>query len=272
MSQRSWALRASLLAAAAALGLGIACLIPDRGVIVLSSDFNLNPVRFVERIPLETETLCACDATNCQCPLPEPTGLPTYLDPELAEYQFCICEGDRVDENSLGNFVLYAEDQDQFEDGSPQDLLYAAALLDWDQTLEASPFDFIAYRAYLDPQQELALAPVSPYENPIKRPRPYVRQLPLGNPDGRFDLCNEAGRTLTPGVHTLSFIVTDRSWTERTPEDSMVDGTDEPLVSTVTLEGVPDIAAGATFDIRTYVFTCLAEQDEDCQCADLQDP
>lgn len=268
---RIW--RAALVAGAAALGIGIACLIPDRGILVLSSDFNRSPIRFVEGIPLEPEALCACDPVNCQCPLPELPALPYYLDPEVPTYQFCICEGDRVDTKRLPGVTLYVEDQDEREDGSPRDTLYAAALLDWDPTTGESPFEYIAYRRYLDPQSELELiGSISSYENLIiKRPRPYVREIPFNDESigAGFDLCNDSGRAIEPGIHTLSVIATDRFWASSGSDGEMTTGVDdEGPGSVVTLEGVPDIAAGATYDIQTYVFNCFAEGDELCGCDD----
>jgi hypothetical protein len=154
---------------------------------------------------------------------------------------------------------LYVEDQDEI-DGEPADLLFAAALLDWSPTLGVPATDYVAYRNYLDPGEPLNLS-YSSYENlVIKRPPPYVRSIEL-NLDFAFDLCNGAGLPLEPGFHTLSFIVTDREWSKRITED----GTE------VTNDGVPDIAAGATYDIQTHVFQCLMEGDDNCECAEQQE-
>lgn len=244
------------LIGAAAIGMAVACIIPDRDIQVRTTDFNLYPVRFVEGIPLSEEARCACNADVCECPLPDSTALPTFLDP--AEYPFCVCNENRFDFNRLPKSVLYVEDQDEV-DGAPDDQLYAAALLDWSPTLGEPATDYIAYRNYLDPTSELNLASLFDYENlVIKRPRPYVRQIEL-QVDDAFDLCNGAGQPLEPGFHTITFIVTDRPWYRRTTDGGMV----------VTIEAVPDIAAGATYDIQTYVFSCLPEGDTNCGCMDV---
>lgn len=239
-----------------ALAMGFACIIPDRDIQVRTTDFNLYPVRFVEGITLTEQARCDCDATTCACPLPEFTGLPTFLDPSLTGFQFCICGENKIDTGRLQGVFLSVEDQDEV-DGEPADILRAAALLDWNPTLGVPASDYIAYRDYLDPDAELFIS-VSSYENDvIKRPRPYVRSIEL-EIDYAFDLCNGAGRPLTPGFHTLSFIVTDREWSSRVTDQGMK----------VSNEGVPDIAAGATYDIQTYVFQCLAEGDPNCGCAE----
>jgi hypothetical protein len=260
MSARSTtrAALAPVTVAAAALGVVFACIIPDRDIQVRTTDFNLYPVRFVEGITLTEEARCDCSAACGGCPLPEFTGLPAFLDPSDPDFQFCICGENKVDEGRLQGVFLYVEDQDEV-DGEPADPLKAAALLDWSPTLGVPASDFIAYRNYLDPGAELFIS-VSSYENDvIKRPRPYVRSIEL-ELDDAFDLCNGAGRPLEPGFHTVSFIVTDREWSERVTDEGM----------TVSNEGVPDIAAGATYDIQTYTFQCLAEPD--CVCAEQTEP
>jgi hypothetical protein len=243
-----------------ALAAGFACIIPDRDIQVRTTDFNLYPVRFVEFIPLTEEARCDCDPNACECPLPEYSGLPAFLDPSDMEheYQFCICSEGNIDDKRLQAFYLYVEDQDEV-DGEPADSLYAAALLDWSPTLLDVPAtDYVAYRNYLDPGAALNLS-VSSYDTDvIKRPRPYTRSIEL-DLDDAFDLCNGAGRPLEPGFHTLTFIVTDREWSKRFTDEGME----------ISNDGVPDIAAGATYDMQTHVFQCLAEAegDEKCGCA-----
>ena len=250
----------ALLLGTFAIGVGFACIIPDNDIQVLTTDFNQYPVRFIEGIPLDKAARCACSAITgaetCECPLPAITGLPTYLDPEDPAYQFCICGDNQIDEGRLTGVTLYAEDQDEV-DGIPDDALYAAALLDWDPSYDDSAFDYVAYRNYLDPRSTLKLSAHSTYETGvIKRARPYVRSLDLDLIDpGGFDLCNGAGRPLGPGYHTLSIMVTDRLWFQR-DDDGML----------TTLDGVPDIAAGATYDVQTYVFHCYEETDDQCGC------
>ncbi|PRP97106.1 hypothetical protein ENSA5_34890 [Enhygromyxa salina] len=260
------------LLGAAAIGVGLACIIPDRDIQVFTTDINQYPVHFVEGIPIDEDARCACDPETCECPLPAFTALPTFLDP--SDYELCICGENKIDAKQLPGVSLYIEDQDEV-DGEPADKIYAAALLDWDPTLGDAAFDYVAYRSYLDPRDPLDVS-FSSYElEVLKRPRPYVRSLTLSDANG-FDLCNGAGRPVAPGFHTLSVMVTDRQWFQR--EATLVDSGDattggDPLESmAVVLEGVPNIAAGATYDIQTYVFQCLEETDEKCGCADITDP
>jgi hypothetical protein len=245
-----------------ALGLGPACIIPDQDIRVVVTGVNDFPVRFVEGIPLDEAARCACQANQdgtCECPLPSATGLPTYLDPSDPGYQFCVCGDNRIDEGRLYGTSLFVEDQDEDDD------IYAAALLDWDPTQGQSAFNYVAYRNYLDPGTPLDLFD-STYENKvILRPRPYVRSITMVDPQTqRFDLCNDAGRPVAPGVHTLTVLVTDRPWFKREGDA----GETGLGAMTIELQGVPDIAAGATYDFRTYVFTCQQEGESNCDCVE----
>lgn len=247
------------------LGSGVSCLIPDHDIQVLSTDVNRSPVRFVEGIPLTEEASCAC-SNACECPMALLTSFPPLLDPADSAYQFCICGQNKNDTKRLNAVTLYVEDQDEV-DGEADDIIRAAALLDWDPTIGDPTGDYVAYRNYLDPEEPLNLV-ISTYEAAvIKRPRPYVREIGLSDIDGFFDLCNGAGRPVGPGLHTLSIIVTDRPWFKR--EGASNDGGESMAV---TQQGVPDIAAGATFDIQTSVFQCLEEGDDNCDCADIAEP
>lgn len=264
------------LVVGASVGLGVACLIPDSKIQVLSTDINLFPVRFVEAIPLTMEARCSCSATACECPMPAFTGLPPFLDPADPGYQFCSCGENREDTGRLPGISFFVEDQDQDVDGEATDQIYAVALLDWDPSLGDTASDYIAYTNYLDPRQPLDLF-FSSYETLVlKRPRPYVRSMTF-NLDG-FDLCNGAGRTLAPGFHTLTIMATDRPWFTREGTavgtgDSGADSSADPLEGgLVTLEGVPDIAAGATYDMQSYVFRCFEEGDVECGCVDIDEP
>lgn len=260
-----------LLAGAAALGVGIACIIPDSQIQVLITDQNAYPVRFVEGIPLDEAARCACSEKTCECPLPGAPGIPTYLNPEDTAYQFCVCSENKIDEKRLYGVEFYVEDQDEV-DGVPSDALYAAALLDWDPTAGDSAFDYVAYRSYLDPRRPLDLSYSSYEQAVIKRPRPYVRSILMRDLTGRFDLCNGAGRPVGPGFHTLSLIVTDRMWFQREGAVAETGESEDPLETmAITLDGVPDIADGATYDIETYVFMCRDEEDENCGCMELSE-
>lgn len=242
-----------------------ACIIPDTYIQVRTTDENLHGVRIVEGIPLDEPARAACDPNNLACPMPDATGLPHFLDPANDSFKFCVCSENKIDDNRLGGVLFYAEDADE-EEGSPRDSLYGVLLLDWSPTLGESAFDYVAYRSYLDARDALDLY-FSSYETTIiKRPRPWVRSMTLNDETGHFDLCNGAGRVLAPGDHTLTLMVTDRPWFTTEPLDG---GTETGLdTMAVTLEGVPDISAGATYDIETYVFHCFEEGDEECNCVE----
>lgn len=259
-------------ASAAIAVLVLACIIPDTDIQVFSLDTNANPVRIIEGIPLSEPARCACDSKTCECPLAEQSSLPTFLDPTSSEYQFCLCGENRTDANRLPGIFLFAEDQDEF-DGTPTDSLYAALLIDWNPTLGESAFDYVAYDTYVDPRVPLDLYAGSSYETGIiKRPRPYVRSISMIDENSGFDLCNRAGRTLSKGFHTLTLMVTDQFWYQTsggfsdTGEPTSEDGP-EPMP--IVYEGVPNIAAGATYDIETYVFHCFEEGELECGCEDV---
>lgn len=267
---RAWIVGLVVVGATTA-ALALACIIPDTDIQVFSLDENANPVRIVEGIPLSEEARIACDANTRECPLPDQTNLPAFLDPTIESYQFCVCNEGRIDEGRLQGVSLFAEDQDEF-DGEPTDSLYAALLLDWNPTLGVPAFDYVAYRGYVDPGVELAKY-YNSYETPIKRPRPYVRSIDMIDDSDRFDLCNGAGKSLSQGFHTLTLIVTDQQWFQTAGGFSETgDPTSGPEPMPVTLEGVPNIAEGATYDIETYVFNCFEEGEEDCKCADIETP
>ncbi|NJK33091.1 MAG: hypothetical protein HC927_12155 [Deltaproteobacteria bacterium] len=265
-----------VLAGLAGVGLAVAvtslaCIIPDRDFVVFSLDQNQSAVRFVEFIPLDEEARCACDPDTCECPLPDASFLPTFLDPSDTDFQFCVCNDGNFDQKALRRFNLLAEDQDEL-DGEAKDALFAAILLDWDATTGESPFEYVAYRGFLDPRQSLSPY-ISSYETDvIKRPRPYARSITIPSADERFDLCNGAGREVEPGFHTFSVIVSDRYWYETDPSE--LDSEDETAATPtpITFEGVPNIAEGATYDVQTYVFFCYAEGDPECGCVAEEDP
>ena len=263
-NRRSWTF-GLVLVAGASVGLGVACLIPDRDIQVISTDINEHAVRFVEGIPLTPEVGCACSTNACTCPQPPATPLPKFLDPSDTGYQFCICGENEIDSGRLAGITFYVEDQDE-EDGEPTDPILIAALLDWDPTLNEPATDYVAYTSYVDSRRTLDLE-ISDYESAIKRPRPYTRSITL-QLDGSFDPCNGAGRPLEPGFHTLTLMATDRDWFTRDLDTGSMEPTGDP----VTLVGVPDIANGATYDMQTYVFHCFSKEDEtECGCVDIGD-
>jgi hypothetical protein len=260
-----------ILAGAATAGIALACIIPDTEIEVISLDANANPVRIIEGIPLGEEARCACSKA-CECPIADQTGLPTFLDPSVESYQFCVCGENRIDAGRLSGTRLFAEDQDGFE-GTATDELYAALLLDWSPTLGEPASDYVAYATtYVDPSEPLDTYTSSYDTQTIKRPRPFVRSIDLTDDSQRFDLCNGAGRTLAPGFHTLTLMVTDRPWFQTSGGFDDATSEDGPEPMPLVLEGVPNIAEGATYDIETYVFHCFAEGEDECQCETPPEP
>jgi hypothetical protein len=282
---RTWLAPLALASSATAL-IALSCIIPDTDIQVFSLDSNASAVRFVEGIPLAADARCACNPNTCECPLADSPNLPPFLDPTRAEFQFCSCGENQIDDGRLAGVQFYAEDQDEL-DGQATDDLYAVALLDWDPSAGFSAFEYVAYRGYLDPRQPLD-SHFSSYEDPIKRPRPYTRAINLVGSDGTFDLCNGAGKTIEPGYHTLTLMVTDQSWYQTPggfPDTTSTDSTgtdtgDEESTSEgplpepppVVYEGVPNIAEGATYDTVSYVFHCFAEGGPECRCKDIEQP
>ena len=240
------------------------CILPDSGIIVRSDDENESPVRFVEPTGLTLSARCACDPGACPadeppetwnpvCPLPDDPGLPHLLDPTEPQFRFCSCALGEVDNQPLPAIELFVEDQDQ-KDGQPEDSLFAVLLLDYDAG--QNPTTRLAYQRYLNPSEPLFSA-VSDY-SPTLRPDPQLRSIFIGDENAQFDLCNGNLAPLTEGWHTFTVLVTDRPWftAEVVPE-----GETEPL--SVQQLGVPDIAAGASFDTSEYAFFCESQADED---------
>lgn len=239
-----------------------ACIIPDREIEVEDARFsNKFAVRLLEPTLLSNEATDAaedeCDkkplSQNEECPqpgFPEET-LPHFLDDKstVRDYNFCACSRGEVDINALSQFTLYVEDQDEKPRSRvPKDFIYAALLLDLDPA-DPKPHNWVAYRDYLDPDEPLNLSenPLSP----ILRRNPHLRQLTLGGKveggENTIDLCNGAGGEPLDGrYHTLKVMVTDRPWFKHTSESGQE----------LTQAGVPDLAAGATYDSITYVFHC----------------
>ncbi|MCB9566258.1 MAG: hypothetical protein H6710_03420 [Myxococcales bacterium] len=268
MSARAVALALPLAALAAALA--AACVIPDRDIIIKDETIsNRYAVRIVEPLRLTVEASEACDDPETdpleECPQPPPDDprnvLPHFLDPSNPLYAFCSCPKGQGDAGAQPTFSIYIEDRDLDAQNEP-DEIFAALLLDYTPT-NAKPHDSVRYRNFVNPQEPLPRAASIDYQ-PIGRPDPLLRELTLGNEFRPFDLCNGAIDTpLSPGFHSLSVIVTDRPWF--TPDD---DG-----LQTIQ-EGVPDLAAGATFDVLTYVFFCAESGSATCdgECIAPEEP
>ena len=253
----------------AAAACGAACIIPDKEIDVVDARFsNRFAVRLLEPTLLSAQAAeaadIACDASNLsmedECPQPgaDPAlTLPHFLDNRLPEYNFCSCEAGATDSQALGQFTLYVEDQDEERTREPDDDIYAALLLDLDPA-DPKPHRSVAYADYLDPKEPLGLAAFR--LAPLLRRNPHLRQLTLGFET--FDLCNGAyAKPLEYGYHTLKVMVTDRAWFKHVVEAE--EDTGQEVGQEITHVGVPDLAAGATYDSITYVFHCSTREHED---------
>lgn len=225
-----------------------ACIIPDREIDVINEDIqNKQAVRIVEPIELTEDAALACEAAAKEadelaeaCPQPGIKALPHFLDPNIPRYNFCACDkGERHKE--LAESTLYVEDRDERK--GRDDTLYAALQLDLDPNT-TEPDQYVRFQKFVNPQAPLSKDDQLDYK-PVKRPDPNLRILKLGVTDEQIDPCNDVGelnQPLSRGFHTLRLIVTDRQWFTN------ADGELQP--------GVPDLAGGATYDTRVYVFHC----------------
>lgn len=231
------------------------CIIPDAGIVVQDEFLNVGAVRIVEPIPVtdRADDDCAARTILSGCPqIPDtlPSGL---IRPELP---LCVCPPDWF--NRAGGFEIFVEDPDIDAQGDPKDELYGALLLDMPPDAE-DPRDHLAYTSRLPPE-----APAQRFRalevQTIERPDPHLKYWSLGD-GGAVDLCNDNdGSAVEPGLHELRIIVTDRPWYR----PIMVDATGEPvrdedgdLVYHDPVIGMPDLAAGATYDTTTYVLQCF---------------
>ena len=109
----------------------------------------------------------------------------------------------------------------------------------------------------------------------IERPDPHLKNWTLaGQP--QVDLCNDNdGTPLQPGTHQLRVIVTDRPWYRPVLLDAegavLLDDEGESVLGDPVI-GMPDLAAGASYDTATYVFQCFDGFDMvegmQCNCED----
>jgi len=246
---------------------GPSCVLPDYDINISNEAItNRHPVRIVEPTRLTVEAQAACDDPDTErveiCPQPPPEQandvLPHFLDPVANPlYDFCSCPIGQQDTFARPNFPIYIEDRDEDADRNVDDL-YAALLLD-PSPLNPKPQTSVRYRIYLNPQDPIPRASSIEY-NPIGRADPLLRELRLGNEYRDFDFCNGASDVpLAAGMHTLVVMITDRQWF--TPDNGAIQ------------EGVPDLAAGASFDALTYVFSCASSTSERCasQCKPIEE-
>ncbi len=251
-------MRASWLAALALAG----CVLPDVDIVIVDEDVqNKHAVRFVESIQLTADARDTCDAELeapkvCQ-PGEAAVALPAFLDPAIKTYQFCACDLLQEDTRKLPATTLYVEDR---KNDVGQDLanIYAALQLDIDAA-ETEPYRAVAYRDIVNPSAPLkkpAEINYAPPKRPPENAGRELRELRLGEPENRMDLCNGASnRPLGRGFHTLRVIVTDLPWFNPGVED------------TDRQPGVPDLAGGATFDTLSFTFYCDDKTNPDGVCA-----
>lgn len=266
---RAWVLLPALL------GLG-ACIIPDSLINVQPNRTNPGTVRIVHAVALSQQVNDACgEEPGFQvCPQPGVTLLPGLI--ELENQAFCVCETGR-DGTFLGGFDIFVEDPDVDEDGEPSDPIFGAFLLDVPDDAE-SVSSYVAYTNYLPTNQPAQPYAAGTYEQPIERPATNLRSWAVGI-ETTLDLCNDNnGEALSPGLHNLRFVATDRPWPQpvlldddglptRSGDDFVRDDSAEPLA------GVPDLPAGASYDTIDFVFRCVDEASEEganvCNCEEV---
>jgi hypothetical protein len=251
------ATRATLatVAGLAVVGAAAGCIIPDAGIVVQDEFVNMGAVRIVEPTPVSAraDADCADRTTLSRCPqLPDtlPSGL-IRVSPPL-----CVCPGSSP--GLGGGFEIFVEDPDIDAEGDPKDQILGGLFLDMPSAVE-DPRDHLAYTTRLPPEQPARRYAAQDVQT-IERPDPHLKYWSLGDRGGTVDLCNDDdGAKLAPGLHELRLIVTDRPWYR----PLLVDAEGEPmrdeggdLVFGDPVIGMPDLAAGATYDTITYVFQC----------------
>lgn len=273
----------------ALLALTTGCIIPDKHIDVQQDFSNPGPVRIIQPIPMTAQADEACrDASELLlgCPVPPDTLPLGLIDPDQG--QLCVCP--ERDDNALQHFDIYVEDPDFEEDEQgrrrAKDTLLGAFLLDvppevispdplGDDLVDAS--QYVAYENYLSPTTPARTFPgllPGTYRDAIERPTPLVRSWTIGQ-EQSLDLCNDDNKAkLEPGLHTLTLVVTDRPWyvpvklddgeVQRDREGNLVRADADPRL------GVPDLPAGASYAVGSYVFRCrdgTSGMDMACNCS-----
>ena len=264
-----------------------ACIIPDREIGFEGEFDNPGAVRIVQSTLLPAQMREICEA-------PEPRGDRTYCPQVprtlhsgligLANEPFCVCPSGQ-DTRVLPEFFIYAEDPDRASE-LPVDELFAVALLDFEldpNGLSDDPQNSVAYRQQLpadrppelisnrnDPSTGVFVAPsLSREDNALWRFR-------FGKDGGGgTDLCNDNdGRALTPGLHNITVMVTDRPFFR--PElldaegEPVLDEHGDPILGGTQL-AMPDLAAGATYAVANWVFECKdPAMDDRCACVEAE--
>lgn len=260
-----------------------ACIIPDRGIRLESDDDNPGAVRIVESIPIVAELLDACVA-DPRDDAHDPRGCPQVPDalPQglVRGGPFCTCPGG--DANALPEFSVYAEDPDRRRDG-PADTLYAVALLDLDPSTDA-PQNYVAYPEHLTPGGAGEYLPEPSdasddwpmLEASIGRENNGLWRFRVGKDgDAGIDLCNdENGQALSPGLHNLQIMVTDRPFFQPPRLDASGDPVLDEAGRPVLLapqHGMPHLGIGATWAVANYVFECHDSTVDGSGCTCLEE-
>jgi hypothetical protein len=283
MSRGARLVAASTVGVVLAAGLA-ACIIPDREIGIEGNLDNPGAVRIVQPIPLLDEMLDICnlpleERDTAFCPQ-VPPSLHSGLIRRAPDEPFCVCPSG-ADLRSQPEFFVYAEDPDRAQD-RPVDQLYGVLLLDFDAAESDEPQNAVAYAEQLPPGvaaelvltrnvgdgDSLVVASEGREDNLLWRFR-------VGKDGGGgTDLCNDnEGRALTPGLHNLTMMVTDRPFFQ--PELLDVDG--EPVLDQAgrpvlagTQYGMPDLAIGATYAVANWVFECHDPVvNSQCDCAEV---
>ncbi len=252
-----------------ALALVAGCLIPDRDIRIDPGIENTGAVRVVQRSPSHSELdeLCnfadyadgAGDPTFCpEVPRSRPSGL---IRAEGGD--FCVCPQGH-DGRAIPAFDIYAEDADR-EGGRPKDTLYGVVLLDPDAR-SSTPYNAVAYGNYWEPCAAGEVVDRTDagevVEASLGRPSIDLWRFRIEAPGSdTVDLCNDnRGVALTPGLHNLRFMVTDREYF-RPPRAK-----DDGAAFFPRQCGVPDLAAGATYAVIDFVFECRDGTDPAAFC------
>ena len=251
----------------------LACIIPDREVQIVRDTQNL-PVRVIERTPLPLAWDQWCNDPQRGepdfCPrvrVSRPSGL---IRPEGGG-NFCVCpevDGEPGrDLNAISSFSIFASDPDLLRDQA-RDTLYGVLLLDPDP-FEANPTNTVAYRNYLAACGAGRVIDAEAFDEGLSAPleerelTQYFEFRVKGLTSDVLDLCNDnLGAALPPGLHNLQFMVTDREFYRPTRPD----GEDGGVLVGDQQCGVPDLGAGATFDVINFVFECIDSAAEDAEC------
>jgi hypothetical protein len=256
------------------------CIIPDREIGIESDAANPGAVRILQPTLVTDDMITLCNAdpnegedlerTVCpQVPPSPPAGL---LRSDTGA-PFCTCPGDDFsDQTRLQDFSIYAEDPDRRQE-RPRDTLYGVALLDLDPFADDPPSRAIAYPDHFPPGKQGEpvedWTDLAPRLNPsIGREDNWTWRFRFGKGDSDdIDLCNDnGGDKVSPGLHTLTIMVTDRPFYVR---PRLIDGEPDPELPGTDQYGMPDLAAGATYSTVSWVFECIdGALNDACLCAE----